>query len=82
MASLTLVRGEYRVCLRCGYLFPPAGRASGRGWSERVFRPNIERQKWQTGLSERIAGQLFARFAAQGLDVIYGMADNQAAAIV
>jgi ABC-type sugar transport system substrate-binding protein len=42
-----------------------------------------EDAKWQTDLSERIAGQLFARFAAQGgLDVIYGMADNQAAAIV
>jgi ABC-type sugar transport system substrate-binding protein len=43
----------------------------------------VEDAKWQTDLSERIAGQLFARFAAQGgLDVIYGMADNQAAAIV
>jgi ABC-type sugar transport system substrate-binding protein len=42
-----------------------------------------EDAKWQTDLSERIAGQLFARFASQGgLDVIYGMADNQAAAIV
>jgi ABC-type sugar transport system substrate-binding protein len=42
-----------------------------------------EDAKWQTDLSERIAGQLFARFAAQGgLDVVYGMADNQAAAIV
>ena len=40
----------------------------------------VEDAKWQTDLSERIAGQLFARFAAQGgLDVIYGMADNQAA---
>src|SRR5215813_6923178 len=35
------------------------------------------------GFREGIAGQLFARFAAQGgLDVVYGMADNQAAAIV
>src|SRR5258707_7682514 len=43
----------------------------------------VEDAKWQTDLSERIAGQLFARFAAQGgLDVVYGMADNQAAAIV
>jgi ABC-type sugar transport system substrate-binding protein len=43
----------------------------------------VEDAKWQTDLSERIAGQLFARFAPQGgLDVIYGMADNQAAAIV
>ena len=43
----------------------------------------VEDAKWATDVSERIAGQLFARFAAQGgLDVIYGMADNQAAAIV
>jgi ribose transport system substrate-binding protein len=43
----------------------------------------VEDAKWQTDLSERIAGQLFARFAPQGgLDVIYGMADNQAAGIV
>lgn len=42
-----------------------------------------EDAKWQSDISERIAGQLFARFAAQGgLDVVYGMADNQAAAIV
>jgi ABC-type sugar transport system substrate-binding protein len=43
----------------------------------------VEDAKWATDASERIAGQLFARFAGQGgLDVIYGMADNQAAAIV
>jgi ABC-type sugar transport system substrate-binding protein len=43
----------------------------------------VEDAKWATDLSERVAGQLFARFAPQGgLDVIYGMADNQAAAIV
>lgn len=43
----------------------------------------VEDAKWATDVSERIAGQLFARFASQGgLDVVYGMADNQAAAIV
>jgi ribose transport system substrate-binding protein len=37
---------------------------------------------WDTAKSEQIAGQLFARYAAQGgLDVIYGMADNQAVAV-
>jgi len=36
-----------------------------------------EDAKWDTATSERIAGQLFARFAPQGgLDGIYGMADN------
>jgi ribose transport system substrate-binding protein len=36
---------------------------------------------WDTATSERIAGQLYARFAASGgLDLVYGMADNQAVA--
>ena len=39
--------------------------------------------RWDTATSERIAGQLFARFAATGgLDAIYGMADNQALAAI
>lgn len=43
----------------------------------------IEDAKWNTALSERIAGQLYARFAARGgLDVVYGMADNQAVAAI
>jgi ribose transport system substrate-binding protein len=37
--------------------------------------------RWDTATSERIAGQLYARFAATGgLDLVYGMADNQAVA--
>src|SRR5215472_8210689 len=35
---------------RCGCFFPRVGRASGLGWSGRVFRPNVERhernRKW------------------------------------
>lgn len=43
----------------------------------------VEDAKWDTATSERIAGQLFARFAARGgLDAMYGMADNQAVAII
>jgi ribose transport system substrate-binding protein len=43
----------------------------------------IEDAKWATPLTEQIAGQLFARFAARGgLDGVYGMADNQAVAII
>jgi ribose transport system substrate-binding protein len=43
----------------------------------------VEDGRWNTATSERIAGQLFARFAAQGgLDAMYGMADNQAVAII
>lgn len=38
-----------------------------------------EDAKWDTAASERIAGQLFARFSAQGgLDAVYAMADNMA----
>jgi ABC-type sugar transport system substrate-binding protein len=43
----------------------------------------VEDAKWDTALSERTAGQLYARFAASGgLDLIYGMADNQAVAAI
>ena len=43
----------------------------------------IEDAKWDTALSEKAAGQLFARFSGQGgLAAIHGMADNQAVAIV
>jgi ABC-type sugar transport system substrate-binding protein len=43
----------------------------------------IEDAKWDTALSEKAAGQIFARFSGQGgIDAIYGMADNQAVAAV
>ncbi len=39
--------------------------------------------RWDTALSEKIAGQLYARFAATGgLDAVFGMADNQAIAAI
>lgn len=43
----------------------------------------IEDAHWDPVATERIAGQLFARFASQGgIDVMYGMNDDQAVAIV
>jgi ABC-type sugar transport system substrate-binding protein len=43
----------------------------------------VEDARWDTATSERTAGQLYARFAATGgLDAVYGMADNQAAAAI
>jgi len=43
----------------------------------------VEDARWDTAVSERTAGQLYARFAAAGgLDAVYGMADNQAAAAI
>lgn len=44
---------------------------------------SIEDAKWNMAKSEQIAGQLFARYAAQGgLDAIYAMADNMAHGVV
>lgn len=78
-----------KVALVTGSLQEGVGPRRLAGFREAIkANPKVEivateDAKWQTDLSERIAGQLFARFAAQGgLDVIYGMADNQAAAIV
>ena len=43
----------------------------------------VEDAAWATAPAERIAGQLYARFAASGgLDVVYGMADNLAVAAI
>jgi ribose transport system substrate-binding protein len=43
----------------------------------------VEDARWDTARSQQITSQLLARFAGQGgLDAIYGMADNMAAAIV
>ncbi|MGE0747840.1 MAG: sugar ABC transporter substrate-binding protein [Rhodospirillales bacterium] len=42
-----------------------------------------EDAKWDTATSERVAGQLIARFSPRGgIDAFYGMADNQAVAII
>jgi len=39
----------------------------------------VEDVKWDMANAERVAGQLYARFAPQGgIDIIYGMADNVA----
>jgi len=45
LVSLTLARGEVPVMLALRLFFPRVGPASGLGWSERVFRPNIERHE-------------------------------------
>jgi ribose transport system substrate-binding protein len=43
----------------------------------------VEDAHWATAPAERIAGQLYARFAASGgLDVVYGMADNMSVAAI
>jgi ribose transport system substrate-binding protein len=43
----------------------------------------VEDAQWDAVKSEKIAGQLYARFASQGgLDLVYGMADNMATAAI
>lgn len=43
----------------------------------------VEDAKWDPVLSEKIAGQIFGRFSGQGgIDVMYGMADNMATAVI
>jgi SRSO17 transposase len=44
LVSLTLARGEVPVMLALRLFLPRVGQASGLGWSERVFRPNIEQR--------------------------------------
>ena len=42
-----------------------------------------EDAQWDTAMSEKAAGQIFARFAPQGgVDAVYGMSDNQATAAI
>ena len=45
LVSLTLARGEVPVMLALRCFFPRVGRAIGLGWSERAFRPSIERRE-------------------------------------
>jgi ABC-type sugar transport system substrate-binding protein len=81
-------RDEAKVALVTGSLAEGNGLARVKGFNEAIkANPKIhvvatEDAFWDTAKSEQIAGQLFARFAPQGgLDVMYGMADNQAVAI-
>jgi ABC-type sugar transport system substrate-binding protein len=78
-----------KVALITGSLHEGVGPRRVSGFRE-VIRQNpkveivaVEDAKWDTAASERIAGQLYARFAPRGgLDVVYGMADNQAVAAI
>jgi ABC-type sugar transport system substrate-binding protein len=81
-------RDEAKVALVTGSLAEGNGLARVKGFNEALkANPKIhvvatEDAFWDTAKSEQIAGQLFARFVPQGgLDVMYGMADNQAVAI-
>ncbi len=82
-------RNSARIALITGALQMGPGPRRVAGFKEVISKnPKmqivaIEDGKWDTAVSERIAGQLFARFASTGgLDVVYGMADNQAVAAI
>jgi ribose transport system substrate-binding protein len=82
-------RDAAKVALITGALTQGIGPRRLAGLNEVLAtHPNIkvvatEDARWDTATSERIAGQLYARFAATGgLDVVYGMADNQAVAAI
>ncbi len=82
-------RDTAKVALITGSLAEGVGPRRVAGFREVLKNyPKIEivateDAKWDTATSERVAGQLFARFAPRGgLDVIWGMADNQAVAAI
>jgi len=82
-------RKEAKVALVTGSLAEGVAPRRLAGFKEAVEKhPNIsivatEDVKWDTATAERVAGQLFARYAAQGgLDAVYGMADNVAHGVI
>jgi ABC-type sugar transport system substrate-binding protein len=82
-------RDSAKVALITGSLQEGVGPRRLQGFREAIkANPKVEivaveDAKWDTATSERIAGQLYARFAPRGgLDVVYGMADNQAVAAI
>jgi ABC-type sugar transport system substrate-binding protein len=82
-------RDTAKVALITGSLAEGVGPRRVAGFREVLKdHPKIEivateDAKWDTATSERVAGQLFARFAPRGgLDVVWGMADNQAVAAI
>lgn len=82
-------RKSARTAIISGSLSEATPQLRIQGFKEAVAKdPKIqivatEDAKWDMANSERIAGQLFARYAAQGgLDVIYAMADNMAHGVI
>jgi ribose transport system substrate-binding protein len=82
-------RDRARIALVTGALHEGVAPRRVAGFKEvMAANPNVEivateDARWDTALSERLAGQLIARFAARGgLDGIYAMADNQSLAVI
>lgn len=82
-------RSEAKIALITGVLAEGVARDRLDAFNEAIkANPEIkvvatEDAFWDTAKSEQIAGQLFARFAAEGgLDAVVGWADNQTVAII
>jgi ribose transport system substrate-binding protein len=82
-------RKEAKIALLTGVLSEGVPTRRVAGFKEAIAKfPNIkiaaiEDARWDMAMSEQLAGQLFARFAAQGgLDAIYAMADNMAEGVI
>lgn len=82
-------RDNVKVALVTGSLAEGVAPRRLAGFKQVVEQhPNIsivatEDVKWDTATAERVSGQLFARYAAQGgLDAVYGMADNVAHGVI
>lgn len=78
-----------KVAMITGFLSSGASIRRVAGFREAIkANPKVEivateDGRWDTATSEKLAGQLYARFAgAGGLDAVYGMADNQAVAAI
>ena len=81
-------RDTAKVALITGNLSEGVGKARLEGFNEAIkAMPKVkvvatEDAFWDTAKSEQIAGQLFAKFAAEGgLDAVVGWSDNQNAGI-
>jgi ABC-type sugar transport system substrate-binding protein len=89
LVAATKGMSEVKTALITGVLDEGVARRRVPGFKEAVAKdPAIkivatEDAKWSTTTSEQMAGQLFARFAAQGgLQAIYAMADNMAHGVI
>jgi ribose transport system substrate-binding protein len=82
-------RKDAKVAIIAGTLTEATAQLRIAGFKEAIAKnPEIkvvavDDAHWDTANSERIAGQLFARYAASGgLDAIFAMADNMASGVV
>lgn len=89
LVAATKGMSDVKVALITGVLDEGVARRRIPGFTDAVAKDKAikivatEDARWSTTASEQIAGQLFARFAAQGgLQAVYAMADNMAHGVI